>query len=125
MKEDTKLWVKQAEEDFKTAKAMLESRRYGYTCFCSQQALEKILKATVIELTNKRPAKTHDLIKLLEDSTLKLPQKRQKVLEEMGRHYFRVRYPDMHKGFYTTPKVAKETFTEMEEIFQWIKKKLN
>lgn len=125
MKEETRLWLKQAEDNFKTAKTMLKSYRYGYTCFCSQQALEKILKAAIIELTDKRPAKTHDLIKLLEDSTLELPQKWQEVLEEMGRHYFRVRYPDMHKGFYTTPKIAKETLTTMEEIYQWIKKRLS
>lgn len=125
MREETKLWLRQAEDDFKTAEAMLKTHRYGYTCFCSQQALEKILKAAIIELVGKRPAKTHDLIKLLEDSTLELPEKWKAALAEMSQHYFRVRYPDMHKGFYTTPEVARETFEIMEEIYQWIKKKLS
>lgn len=125
MKEETKLWLIQAEDDYKTAEAMLESHRWGYTCFCSQQALEKIFKAAVVESAGKRPPKTHDLVKLAEESTLKINDVWFEKLAGISRHYFRVRYPDMHKGLYTNDKIARETFKEMEEIYQWVLKKLN
>lgn len=125
MREETKLWLTQAEDDFKTAKAMLKSHRWGYTCFCSQQVLEKILKAAIVELVNKRPPRTHDLVKLAQDSTLKIGKIQFEKLAEISKHYFRVRYPDMHKGFYTNDKVAKKTFAEMEVIYQWVLKKLS
>ena len=125
MKEETKLWVEQAKDDYQTAKIMLENHRYGYTCFCSQQTLEKIFKAAVIEFADKRPAKVHDLVKLAEDSTLKITKKWFEKLGELSKHYFRVRYPDMHKGLYTNNKVASGTFQEMEEIYKWVLSKLN
>lgn len=125
MKTETKPWVEQAKDDYETAKAMLESHRYGYTCFCSQQVLEKIFKAAVIEFADKRPAKIHDLVKLAEDSTFKIKKSWFEKLGEMSKHYFRVRYPDMHKGLYTNNKVAGKTFKGMEEIYQWVLKKLN
>lgn len=125
MKEEAQLWVTQAEDDYQTAKAMLKSHRWGYTCFCSQQTLEKILKAATIELAGKRPPKTHDLVKLAQDSTLEISQTKFETLAEISKHYFRVRYPDMHKGLYTNDKVAKQTFSAMEEIYQWVLKKLS
>lgn len=125
MRQEAKLWVVQAEDDYQTAKAMLKTHRWGYACFCSQQVLEKIFKAAIIELANERPPKTHDLIKLAQDSTLKISKTQFRKLGEISKHYFRVRYPDMHKGFYTNDKVARETFKEMEKIYQWVLKKLN
>lgn len=125
MKEETKLWVDQAEDDYLTAKAMFKSHRWGYTCFCSQQVLEKIFKATIVELASKRPPKTHDLVKLASESTLEINQTKFELLAETSKHYFRVRYPDMHKGFYTNDKIAKKTFKEMEAIYLWVLEKLN
>lgn len=125
MKEEAKLWFSQTEDDYQTAKAMLRTHRWGYTCFCSQQALEKIFKAAIVELANKRPPRTHDLIKLAQESTLKIKKSVFEKLAEISKHYFRVRYPDMHKGFYTNDKMAKQTFEEMEGIYQWILKELN
>lgn len=125
IKEETKLWLTQAEDDYQTAKAMLKAHRWGYTCFCSQQVLEKVFKATIVELADKRPPKTHDLLKLAEESTLGVSQDLFRKLAEISKHYFRVRYPDMHKGFYTNDKIAKETFNDMEEVYKWVLKKLN
>ena len=37
-------WVERAEYDLGTAKAMLETARYLYVAYMSQQAVEKLLK---------------------------------------------------------------------------------
>ena len=125
MKKETKLWLEQAEDDYQTARTMLENHRWGYTCFCSQQVLEKILKAAIIELTERRHPQTHDLIRLAEETGLPFSEKSFQTLGEISRHYFRVRYPDMHRGFYTNDKVARKTFEKAEETYQWVLKKLN
>lgn len=125
MKEETKLWVDQAKDDYESAEVMLKNNRYGYTCFCAQQALEKIFKAGIVEFANKRPIKTHDLVRLSEDSSLKISKAKAKKLAEISKHYFRVRYPDMHKGLYTNSKVANKTFKDSEKIYLWVLKKLN
>ncbi len=67
MKDSTKKWLKIADEDLADAKIMLNFKRYGRTCFFSQQAVEKYLKAFLIErdVFNPKVHKTHDLSKLL------------------------------------------------------------
>lgn len=125
MKDETKLWVNQAKDDYESSEVMLKNNRYGYTCFCAQQTLEKIFKAAIVELTNKRPVKSHDLVKLSEDSGLKISKAKMKKLAEISKHYFRVRYPDMHKGIYTNNKIPSKTFKDSEKIYLWVLKKLN
>jgi HEPN domain-containing protein len=125
MKEETKLWVDQAEDDYKTARAMLRTHRWGYTCFCSQQALEKIFKAAIIEFVNKRPPKIHNLVDLAEKATLKFDKSDLNKFAEMTQHYYRIRYPDLNKKIYANNLVAKEVFTLMEEKYLWVLKKLN
>jgi len=107
--------VDQAEDDYKTAKAMFRTHRWGYTCFCSQQALEKIFKGAIIELVNKRPPRSHDLVKLAKESSLELLKSDFEILDEITQHYFRVRYPDVYKKIYSNEKVAKTTFEQTEK----------
>jgi len=69
MKKDTKNWVLLAEEDLKDAKIMYENKRYAKACYFAQQAIEKYLKAFLIE-NNKFDIKrhrTHNLVFLLEE----------------------------------------------------------
>ena len=49
MKPETKLWLSLADDDYRNATLLWENHRYGATIFFSQQAVEKILKAYVIE----------------------------------------------------------------------------
>ena len=69
MKKDTRDWVLLAEEDLKDAKIMYENKRYAKACYFAQQAIEKYLKAFLIE-NNKFDIKrhrTHNLVFLLEE----------------------------------------------------------
>ena len=126
MKEETKLWVDKAEEDFDNALYNFRGHRYGITAFLCQQALEKIIKAVIVEVVNKRPAKSHDLIKLAKDANLtdKMPKKWLPELRSLTQYYFLVRYPDIGKKFFTTPKIAKEVLGLLKEIYPWVKGRL-
>lgn len=125
MKEETNLWVEKAQEDLDDALYNFEGRRYGITAFLSQQAVEKILKAAMVELVEKRPPKTHDLVYLSEICGIKIPTKWEFILEEMTKSYFRVRYPDIGKKYFTKPKMAKEHLEFTKEFLPWVLRKLN
>lgn len=103
---------------------MWEAHRYGFTCFCCQQTLEAILKAAIVEIAKKEYPKIHDLPKLYVESGLKGGEKYLTTLDEITRHYYQVRYPDIVKRKYSR-KIAEETLENTKEIFQWIKKKLS
>ncbi len=60
-------WIRYAEEDLDMAKATYAMGKYRYSCYFSQQAAEKYLKAFLIK-NGRLLRKTHDLLKLLEKS---------------------------------------------------------
>ncbi len=66
MKPATKAWLKKAEGDVHTASREFRARKrpnYDAACFHAQQAIEKYLKALLIENGRSFP-KTHDLIEI-------------------------------------------------------------
>ena len=126
MKKETKLWLDHAKEDLKNLEVMWTAHRYGPTAFYCQQAVEKIIKAIIVEKKNQAPRKSHDLLRLLEDSGLldDFPKEWVPELKEMSRHYFRVRYPGLSKKFYSRREAVKKMLTIAKEIYSWFLKKL-
>lgn len=125
MKKETKLWVDYAKDDLKSMKVMWEAHRYGPTAFYCQQMVEKLIKGLIVERVNKAPRKSHDLVRLLEDSKIKnFPKKWLPELKEMSRHYFRVRYPDLNKKFFSKREGVEEMVAAAKEIYKWLLKKL-
>ncbi len=92
-------WVQFAEEDFLSAKTLLNEGIYNQVCFHSQQAAEKILKAF---LKSQRivPPRIHSLIELLEMCKEKHAEfsALQKGCEYLSRFYIPTRYPDALPG---------------------------
>jgi len=52
MKKETVIWFEQAEEHYSDAMFMYENSRYSGSVFFCHQALEKILKAAIVEFAN-------------------------------------------------------------------------
>ena len=125
MKKETKFWLAQSNEHFKDAIYLFEGGRYSATVYCCHQALEKILKAAIVEFKNKVPSKIHQLERLAKEGGLKLPKGWDEDLAEITRHYWKVRYPDFRRFVYTSKKKAEPTFKKTREVYQWILKKLN
>lgn len=130
MKEITKKWLKFAKGDLEGAETLLKSRKtdYGYqlSVLHCHQAIEKILKATIIE-KGKEIKKIHDLITLLEDSKIDLPKDFEEFIEKLNPHYQPTRYPDIpYKGpiLRYNKEIAQEYFKKTQEIFSWLEKKL-
>lgn len=125
MEEDASLWLAKAKESLEDAHASFAAHRYGLTAFSCQQTLEKLLKATVIIRKGVRPRKIHDLLPLLRDSGISLPDEFTMEIAKISKFYFLVRYPDINKQFFTTPDMAKNALEKTQEVFLWIEKSFN
>lgn len=93
-KKDVLQWVKLSDYDIETAKAMQKTGRYLYVLFCCQQAIEKRLKALVVNATDNFPPKSHDLIRLAELAKICLTPKQGLFLRKLTNYYIETRYPE-------------------------------
>lgn len=120
MKEETKRWIDQAEEELDTAKINFENKKYFSAAFWCQQSLEKGFKAILIEKTNNFP-KIHDLRELAKLN--KAPLKIIELCTKINPAYIASRYPDISNKY--TEKDTKEIIKNCDEVLTWIKKNLN
>lgn len=91
MNPDAEKWIELATYDLDTAEAMLASGRYLYVLFCSQQAIEKRLKAEIVEKTGTFPPRTHDLTKLAQLSKIQIPEEWELYLRILTKYYIGTR----------------------------------
>lgn len=124
MEEEFNLWLEKAKESLDDAIYSLRSHRYSLAAFSCQQALEKLLKAAIIKLKKERPRKIHDLLPLMKESGLDVPEEYIPEIAKISKFYFLVRYPDINKKFFTTAEIAKITLEKTKEIFLWIENRL-
>jgi HEPN domain-containing protein len=126
MDEDIRKWVKPSEYDVETAKAMLNARKYLYVLFCCQQAVEKLLKAVIVKEKKQFPPKIHDLLRLVQMTSLEPDEKQRDFLDRLNAYYIETRYPDevlsLSKGL--TGRLANAYLSGTEEILRWIRKVL-
>ena len=94
MDDDATLWLTKANESLEDARVSFAGHRYGLTAFSCQQALEKLFKAAIIKRNNVRPRKIHDLLPLMRESGLSLPNEYTMEIARISKFYFLVRYPD-------------------------------
>lgn len=87
-------WIKLSDYDVETATAMHKTGRYLYVLFCCQQAVEKRLKALVVRATDEFPPKSHDLIRLLDLTKMKLEGPWRLFLRKLTNYYIETRYPE-------------------------------
>jgi len=117
-------WVKYAEEDLEFAKYSFKIGKYRYTCYFSQQAVEKLLKAFLIKNKIKIP-KTHDILELL-DKCIEIDRDFEELykldLEKLSLFYTLTRYPEFE--YEVTEKDAKEAIEIAEKVREFVLKKL-
>lgn len=119
-------WFSQAESDLEHAKKSLKMQDYNWSCFASQQAAEKAMKALYDFLGGEGWG--HVIVKLLKE----LPEDRVAVDKELLRKavyldklYILTRYPN---GFesgsccdYYTEEEAEEAIKYAEDILSFVK----
>ena len=125
MKQETQTWLTLAEEDFQDSALLWINHRYGATIFASQQAIEKILKAYIIEFHSVMPPKTHRIELLLQEAKLVPILSTTILYEELSKAYIRVRYPDLNKQYFRKKEEVEPLFTLAKELYLWIKQQFN
>ena len=95
-------WLESAEHDLDVADTLFGNGKYDWCLFIGHLVLEKALKALYLRDTqNKLPPKTHNLVKLAENtSTIKWTDEQKVFLDEINDFNLEVRYPDYKQMFY-------------------------
>ena len=70
MRRETDRWFRQAEEDLKTARLLLEGGRHYAASYFAQQVTEKALKALLLTRKGQPPRRIHDLRELGEEAAV-------------------------------------------------------
>lgn len=125
MKPETQEWLDIAKSDHKSSQVLFESKLYPQAVYFICQAVEKVLKAAQVELTNQIPKKTHDLENLVIAATLTLSEEQKQSLKQLSQHYRRVRYPDYRRVLYSTRIKVEPILNRGKEMYQWILTRLN
>ena len=101
---------------------MLTSGRYLYVLFCSQQAIEKRLKAIIVERTEAFPPRTHDLVKLAQAAGVQLPEQRDVLLRTLNKYYIGTRYTEEISilGHDVTKAIASQALSDTKEFLKWL-----
>lgn len=122
MNKTTNEWVEHARYDLETAKTLLETGRYLYVLFCCQQAVEKAVKALIVNQTGEMPPRIHNLPKLMSIADVHLDKKQMIFLTELSLFYMQSRYPgeievsDTAKNRGKAGAIIKQT----EDIVEWL-----
>lgn len=123
MLSETKLWSDLAEDDYSNALLLWENRRYGATVFFLQQAIEKMLKAYIVEHKKHIPPKTHRLELLLADAGLDSSEIQSPDVTELSKAYIRVRYPDLSRQYYRKREKVEPLVVLAQKVYLWVKNK--
>jgi len=118
-----KEWLRQADYDFDTAKAMFKTGRYIYCIFMCHLSLEKALKGILIKHKNEIPPKSHNLIYLVEKIELKLNEEDYKFIFKLNDVSIPTRYPEDLKKIMKVYKkeITREFLTKTNKLLKWIK----
>ncbi len=128
-KEEAKRWLNQSIEDLKSAKILLENKRYYLVCFLFQQIVEKALKS-ILYFNKQDLVIGHSIKKLLDwvlefnDSLNVLSNK----ISFLDTYYIPTRYPnslpDSIPAEVFTENSAKEAYKLADETVNIVKKYL-
>lgn len=114
MDEDIQEWVEKALDDMDAAEGMLKIHKYAYVLFCCQQAVEKMIKALIIKLTEEMPLRSHDLMKLAGIAGIKPDEERELFYKSLTAYYVESRYPDK-KGALTRRLTEESSISYLEK----------
>lgn len=120
-------WLDSAAHDWDTAENLFSTGKYDWCLFIGHLVLEKILKATFVQDNdNQLPPKTHNLIKLAENTHIFLTEEQKLLLDEINDFNLEVRYPQFKNEFYKkcTKPFTEHYFKQIESIAKWLKSQM-
>ena len=125
VKKLVKYWKDSGLKDFEAAQSLFEKRLYPQCLFFCHLTLEKLLKALVIEKTQKFAPFIHDLKRLAEIAKIDLNKQQQNDLEKIFTFNIAGRYPEEKLEFYkkyNKKEITEKYFTITKGLILWLKK---
>ena len=119
-------WLSYAQNDIDSAKIMLQSKRWFYTVYMCQQAIEKLVKGLYILYIDDNVPRLHDINNILERFKNKIPEKitedHMGLFDTLSEFYLRSRYPDYTSALNAliTGDYAQLIYEKSREAFQWL-----
>ena len=122
MDEDVDYWLRLARLDLESARKSLQGDSFLHCLFGCQQSLEKLLKALVVEVTEKAPPRLHNLVRLATLAGLTLESEHEILLSQLSLEYIELRYPEEFATIdeMNCRKVAEAHLQQTEELFRWL-----
>ena len=119
-------WLSGSKYDLETADVLLIGKKYPYALFMGHLALEKLLKALVVQYTNEHAPYTHSLPLLASKLPFAIPDMVKDKLAEFMEFHIESRYPDERKTFYNicTSSFTRKNIARIKEIYKWLSKRL-
>src|SRR4051794_28667667 len=94
-KEHVDYWLRIAEKDQDMMTYLLEGKRYVQALFFGHLYLEKIAKALWVKNNVENiPPKTHNLLKIIKESSIELSVEDQAFLIKLNQYQIESRYPE-------------------------------
>ena len=96
---DGRLWLRQAQDDYRFGRAALAGRFHAQACFIAQQVAEKAVKAVHYKLSG-RPVIGHSVQALLKrlNARAQVTEELVTLGGELDQYYVSTRYPDALPG---------------------------
>lgn len=117
-------WRESADNDLGVAKKLFGSKDYDYCLFFCHLALEKLLKALVIQKTDRHAPLIHSLVRLAELAELELSPNQIADMEEITRFNISGRYPEEKAVFRKSinKPFANKYLSITQSLIIWLKK---
>ena len=129
MSDKVEYWVRIAEYDLETARAMLETKRYLYVGFMCHQVIEKMLKAYHADRKSEIPPRIHNLRRLasLTDMYGEMSDQQKDFVDTLEPLNVEGRYPAYNDNVSDTldDTACRDLISKTEELHQWIEQRLS
>lgn len=122
-----KYWIESSSEDLISMESVFIAGRYDWALFIGHLALEKILKAAWVKNNEGNiPTKTHNLLKISEETKLDFTEEQILILNRVTNFHLETRYPDYKLDFFKscTKEFAEENIKKIKELYECIKDKI-
>ena len=115
-----KYWVETGEDDLSVAQYLYEGEKYLQCLFFCHLSIEKVIKAHVAKSTKDIPEKTHNLRKLLLQTSLTLNEEQKEFIGILMVYQLEGRYPE-HFPQKPSSKTCYSYLNHTKEFFKWFK----
>ena len=113
------LWKEGAQESLDDAQYLINGGRVTLGLFALHLALEKAIKAQIVEKTKEMPPRIHNLLTLANVVPLTLTPEQERLLIELNTFNIRGRYPDMETKAPSRTQV--ESILDLaKDVFEWL-----